>query len=408
MKARLVTGALVCLALGPSAGCSFAPRYAKPVTQTPVAFKEAGLWQPAEPRDDKARGDWWELFHDPGLNALEARVDGANQDVAAALANFHAARAVVSEARSQYFPTISTNPAVAVSKQRYAPAAANAPGVSYTGAQYALPLDASWEVDLWGRVSNTVKAASYEAEATLGDLENVRLTMHAEVATDYFQIRGLDAQIRLVDAEVTADQESLGLTQTQANTGLAAGQDVYQAMALLDLVRAQATDLGIERALLEHAIAVLLGQPASVFSLASAAGDLAPVRVPVGIPAQLLERRPDVAAAERRVAEANAQIGVARAAYFPALSLNASAGFVGSAIGDLLSVPSFVWSVGASLSQTLFDGGKRAGVTAQAWAGYQGTVANYRQTVLGAFQNVEDSLGGEHPGVLPRSRHGPA
>jgi outer membrane protein TolC len=179
-------------------------------------------------------------------------------------------------------------------------------------------------------------------------------------------------------------------------------------MALLDLVRAQATDLGIERALLEHAIAVLLGQPASVFSLASAAGDLAPVRVPVGIPAQLLERRPDVAAAERRVAEANAQIGVARAAYFPALSLNASAGFVGSAIGDLLSVPSFVWSVGASLSQTLFDGGKRAGVTAQAWAGYQGTVANYRQTVLGAFQNVEDSLGGEHPGVLPRSRHGPA
>ena len=384
--------AMVFLAVGLVAGCDFAPRYARPVIQTPAAFKESGLWRAANPRDDKVRGDWWELFHDSGLTKLEGQVDGANQNVAAALANFHAARALVSQARSQYFPTISTSPAAALSRQHYLPTAANPVAVPYTGAQYALPVDASWEVDLWGRVSNTVKAGSYEAEATLGDLGNVRLTMHAEVATDYFQIRGLDAQLGLTEAEVTASEQSLGLTEAQAKSGLASGQEVDQVAVLLSLVRAQATDLGIQRALLEHAIAVLLGQPASSFIVVAVPGDLAPVSVPAGLPSQLLERRPDVAAAERRVAVANAQIGVARAAYFPALGLDASAGFVSAAIGDLLSGPSLVWAVGASLSQTLFDGGKRAGVTAQAWALYQGTVANYRQTVLSAFQSVEDSL----------------
>jgi NodT family efflux transporter outer membrane factor (OMF) lipoprotein len=216
--------------------------------------------------------------------------------------------------------------------------------------------------------------------------------VHAEVAEDYFQIRGLDAQDRLVAIELAAAEESLGLTQVQANHGLASGQDVDQAMGLLGLVQAQLTDIDIQRALLEHAVAALVGKPSGSFTLAHVAGDLTPVSVPAGLPSQLLERRPDVAAAERRVAAANAQIGVARAAYFPALGLNASAGFASSTLGDLLSAPAFVWSVGASLSQTLFDGGKRAGVTSQAWAAYQGTVANYRQTVLRAFQSVEDSL----------------
>ncbi len=386
--------ALACLAL--FAGCSFAPKYAKPSVQTPAAFKELtpeqskeiGGWKTAEPKDDVIRGQWWEMFHEPELNAFEGQVVVSNQTVAAALANFLAARAMVKQARSQYFPTVSASPSVTRLRQ----SSVSSSPTSSTFTEYSLPFDASWELDFWGRIRNTVKANSLEAQAALADLENVRLTVQAEVAVDYFQLRVLDAQKQLLDATVLAYQESLKLTQAQYDAGLASGQDVAQAETQLNTTLAQATDLGIQRALLEHAIAMLLGQPASSFSIATDPLTAKPVAIPFGVPSQLLERRPDVAAAERRVAEANAQIGVARAAYFPTITLSGSAGYQSTSIENLFSGPGLVWSVGATMAQTLFDGGLRRAVTEQARAKYQGTVANYRQTVLTVFQEVEDNL----------------
>jgi NodT family efflux transporter outer membrane factor (OMF) lipoprotein len=295
---------------------------------------------------------------------------------------------VVKQARSQYFPTVTASPSVTRSRQ----ASQSSPSSASTFTEYALPFDASWEPDFWGRIRNTVKANSLEAQATLADLENVRLTVQAEVAVDYFQLRVLDSQKQLLDATVIAYQESLKLTQAQYGAGLASGQDVAQAETQLNTTLAQATDLGIQRAQLEHAIATLLGQPASSFSIATNSLTTKPVAIPFGVPSQLLERRPDIAAAERRVAEANAQIGVARAAYFPTITLSGSVGYQSTSLGNLVSGPSLAWAVGSTLAQTLFDGGKRQAVTQQARAIYRGTVANYRQTVLTAFQEVEDNL----------------
>ena len=393
-ETRITAVVFACMVL--FGGCSFAPKYAKPSVQTPAAFKELTPeqskemdgWKTAEPKDDMIRGQWWEMFHEPELNAFESQVVVSNQTVAAALANFLAARAVVKQARSQYFPTVSANPSVTRSRQ----SSQSSPPTSSTFTEYSLPFDASWELDFWGRIRNTVKANSLEAQATLADLENVRLTVQAEVAVDYFQLRVLDAQKQLLDATVLAYQESLKLTQAQYDAGMASGQDVAQAETQLNTTRAQATDLGIQRAQFEHAIATLLGKPASLFSISTDPLAATPIAIPFGVPSQLLERRPDVAAAERRVAEANAQIGVARAAYYPTITLSGAAGYQSASLGNLVSAQGLVWSVGATLAQTLFDGGKRKAVTEQARAIYQGTVANYRQTVLSAFQEIEDNL----------------
>ena len=336
-ETRMTVVALVCLVL--FAGCSFAPKYAKPSVQTPAAFKEltpeqfkeTDGWKTAEPKDDMIRGKWWEMFHEPELNAFESQVAVSNQTVAAALANFLAARAVVKQARSQYFPTVTASPSVTRSRQSSTQSSSSPTSSTFT--EYSLPFDASWELDFWGRIRNTVKANSLEAQATLADLENVRLTVQAEVAVDYFQLRVLDAQKQLLDATVLAYQESLKLTQAQYDAGMASGQDVAQAETQLNTTLAQATDLGIQRAQLEHAIAMLLGQPASSFSIATNPLAAKPVAIPFGVPSQLLERRPDVAAAERRVAEANAQIGVARAAYFPTITLSGSAGYQSTSAG---------------------------------------------------------------------------
>ena len=398
METRMTVVALVCLAL--FAACSFAPKYAKPAVQTPAAFKELAPeqfkvtegWKAAEPKDDVIRGQWWEMFHEPELNALEGQVAVSNQSVAAALANFLAARAVVKQARSQYFPTVTASPSVTRSRQSSVATQSSSSATPSTTTEYSLPFDASWELDFWGRIRNTVKANSFEAQATLADLENVQLTVQAEVAADYFQLRALDAQRQLLDAAVLAYERSLKLTQVQRDAGMASDQDVAQAETQLNTTRAQATDLGIQRAQLEHAIATLLGKPASSFSIATNALAAKPVAIPFGVPSQLLERRPDIAAAERRVAEANAQIGVARAAYFPTITLSGSAGYQSSSLGNLMSAQGLAWSVGATMAQTLFDAGKRKAVTEQARAKYQGTVANYRQTVLTAFQEVEDNL----------------
>ena len=380
------------------AGCSFAPKYSEPSVQTPAAFKEmtpaqaseTDGWKTAQPDDDRLRGQWWKMFDEPELNALECQVNVSNQTVAVALDNFLAARAVVKQARSQYFPTVTASPSVTESRQQINSSSSSPTSSTFT--EYSLPFDAAWEPDFWGRIRNTVRANSLEAQATLADLENVRLTIQAEVAVDYFQLRVLDAQKQLLAATVTAFQESLKLTQDQSDTGLASDQDVAQAETQLNTALAQATDLGIQRAQLEHAIATLLGQPASTFAIAPRSLTAQPIAIPFGVPSQLLERRPDIAAAERRVAEANAQIGVARAACFPTITLGAAAGYQGTSIQNLFSAPGLVWSVGATLAQTLFDGGLRKAVTEQSRALYQGTVANYRQTVLTAFQEVEDNL----------------
>ena len=395
MKAIKIVVKLACLAL--CAGCSFAPKYAEPSVQTPAAFKEmtpaqskkTDGWKTAEPKDDTLRGNWWEMFQEPELNAFESQVTVSNQTVAVALANFLAARAVVKQARSQYSPTVTVSPSVTESRQS---SPSGSPSTTSTSTEYSLPFDASWEPDLWGRIRNTVKANSLEAQATLADLENVRLTVQAEAAVDYFQIRVLDAQKQLLDATVLAYQESLKVTQAQYDGGMASGQDVAQAETQLNTTLAQTTDLGIQRALLEHAIATLLGKPASSFSIEINPLVAKPVAIPFSVPSELLERRPDIAAAERRVAEANAQIGVARAAYYPTITLSGAAGYQSTSVQNLFSGPGLVWSVGATLAQTLFDGGLRKAVTEQSQAIYQGTVANYRQTVLTAFQEVEDNL----------------
>jgi NodT family efflux transporter outer membrane factor (OMF) lipoprotein len=386
MKAAVfLSSVLVALAL--LNACNLAPSYQKPAVQTPAAFKETNGWKQAQPRDAVLKGKWWESFNDPALNQLEERVAISNQNIAAALENFMAARAVVKQARSAYYPTLGVAPSVAKARQ---PNLNSSSSTTYT--TYDLPAEASWEPDLWGSVRNTVRAAAYTAQASAATLENMRLSAQAELAVDYFSLRGQDQMIRVFDDTVRAYEESVSLTKTLYETGIDSQLDEAQAEALLETVKAQAEALAIQRAQYEHAIALLLGQPASAFSLPAATNVTVLPPVPVGLPSALLERRPDIAAAERAVAVANAQIGVARAAYYPTLSLTGSAGYESTSLSSLISPPSFFWSVGSSLSETILDFGRRKGANEQALANYRSTVAGYRQTVLTAFQQVEDNL----------------
>ena len=397
-------GLLWMLALGSLcfliSGCSFAPKYQRPAVQMPAAFKEltpqspdaTNLWKAARPNDDALRGNWWEIFTNAQLNALEEQVAVSNQNVAAAFANFLSARAIVKEARAQLFPTLTANPAV--TRSRFS-ANQSSTGSSSSGAtlsDYSLPLDASWQPDLWGRIRNTVKGNAFEAQATAADLENTRLAAQAELAVDFFELRAQDASKQLFDDAVRAFRESLDLTKVRFQTGIASDQDVAQAEIQLQTAEAQATNLGILRAQLEHAIALLIGKPASTFSIPVEPLSTSPPAAPVGVPSELLERRPDIAAAERRVAEANARIGVAKAAYYPNVTLSASGAFESASISSLLNWSSRAWSVGAGLAETIFDAGQRKATVEQSRADYDNTVAKYRQTVLTAFQQVEDSL----------------
>jgi len=333
------------------------------------------------------------------LNELEEKATSSNQEIAAAAANFLAARALVREARSQYFPTVSANPSIVYSRpnpgqygglQSGSSSASGLTVKSFT--DYSLPFDASWEPDFWGRVRNTVKANVYAAQASDADLENVRLTDQAELAVDYYELRAQDSLKEVLDSTVIAYQETLELTTSQYKAGLSNEEVVAQAEAQLKAAQAQDTNLGILRAQYEHAIAVLIGQPASTFFLGASALAANPPAIPVGIPSELLERRPDVAAAERSVAQANAEIGVAKAAYYPTILLSASGGFGASSITDWFTWPSRFWSVGSSLAETIFDAGLRKATVQQYRAAYDQNVANYQQTVLTAFQQVEDNL----------------
>jgi NodT family efflux transporter outer membrane factor (OMF) lipoprotein len=379
-------------------GCDKAPKYVKPSVATapaykeltPDTFKETNDWRFARPNDGVIRGKWWEMFNDPQLNSLEEQLNTANQNIALADANFRVARALVKESRSQYFPTVTTSPSITVSRQSGATSSNFSAGRRQT--VYTLPFDATWEPDFWGRIRNSVVASASEAQATAADLQNVRLSVEAELAFDYYQLRSLDTEKRLLDTTIAAYQQQLELTRVRFQTGIASDEDVAQAETQLKTTEAQATDLGIARAQFEHAVAVLTGQPASTFSLPVAPSDAQPPAIPVGLPSQLLERRPDIAAAERRVAESNAEIGVTKAAFFPSLTLGATAGLESTSIASWFTWPARFFSLGPTLSQTLFDKGRRKAATEVARAQYEGTVASYRQTVLTAFQEVEDNL----------------
>jgi len=397
------------------AGCTVGPKYHTPTAETPAAYKEltpadyknTDGWKVAQPKDDALRGKWWEIFNDPQLNALEEKVNVSNQNIAAAAASFFAARALVKEARSQLFPRVTTNPAITVQRPSATLSSGKAGGSSNSGSgsgtgstsssagtftDYTLPFDATWQPDLFGRIRNTIRSAAYGAQASAADLENTRLTVQADVAADYFQLRGQDALKQLLDSTVVAFQQTLDLTRALYGTGIDSDEAVAQAETQLEATQAQDAALGVLRAQFEHAIAMLTGQPASTFSIPIEPLASSPPAIPLGVPSQLLERRPDIAEAERLVAQANAQIGIAKAAYFPTVTLSAAAGLESTSIASWFTWPSRFFSIGPAAAETLFDAGLRRATVEQFRAQYDQTVANYRQTVLTAFQQVEDNL----------------
>jgi NodT family efflux transporter outer membrane factor (OMF) lipoprotein len=386
---RLTLVSLVLLGLG---GCTVGPRYAKPVAPAPPEYKELPPnWKTAQPNDQMAKGKWWEVFQEPQLNALEEQINVSNQTLKAAQAQFEQARAIVRINRSELYPNVTAG--LNASRNHLSQNRPNGSLVTtntYTDLQ--LPVDASYEVDVWGRVRRTVEQARANAQASAADLESVSLSLHAELATDYFQLRTLDADEQLLTSTVAAYEKALELTQNRYTGGVASQVDVAQAQTQLETTLAQAIDVGVQRAQFEHAIAVLIGQPAPTFKLAASPLANTPPVVPVGLPSDLLERRPDIAGNERRMAAANAQIGIAKAAYYPAITLSASGGFESTSITNWFNGPSGFIVGGASALVTVFDAGRRRAVTDQAESVYDQSVANYQETVLGAFQEVEDSL----------------
>jgi NodT family efflux transporter outer membrane factor (OMF) lipoprotein len=393
------------------AGCNFAPKDSPPSTPAPAAFKEAAgagaqvRWEPARPRDDATRTKWWRLYGDPVLDDLEEQVLVSNQTLKGDEAAYRQARALVREARSALFPTVSTSPSYTAYRSSQtlggssatAGAAASGAGTGAGGSggrgqTYSLPVEASYEPDLWGAIRNNLAVNADNAQASAGVLAAARLSIQAQLAQDYFQVRALDEQRRILDATAASYRQDLTLTRELFRDGIDSNEDVAQAQAQMDTAIAQATDLETSRAEYEHAIAVLAGEAPAGFSLAVAAFSAVPPLVPVALPSELLQRRPDIAMAERGVAAANAEIGVTRAAYFPTLTLSATGGFESSHFSQWLTWPSRFWSLGPQLSETLLDFGYRRGENEHAWAAYDQAVANYRQTVLSAFETVEDNL----------------
>ncbi len=378
-----------------SSGCMVGPKYQRPTAPAPTAYKEpppAG-WKEAQPNDGMLRGKWWELYGDAQLNALEEQVNISNQNVRMAEAQYREAKDAVRIARSALFPTVSAAPSIITTRT---PSQVTGSVSSGTGGGphgfYSLPLDLSYTADLWGSIRRTIAASADNAQVSAADLENARLTYQADLASDYFQLHGLDGDAELLTSAVKSYEEFLVLTRNRYAGGIASLGDVAQAQTQLETTRAQLVDLGVQRAQFEHAIAILIGKAPSGFSIPPATLQTPPPPVPVGLPTALLERRPDIAGAERQVAAANEQIGVAKAAFYPTLTLTASAGLESADFLKWFTWPSRFWSVGPQLAETLFDAGKRRAQVSQAEAAYDVTVANYRQTVLTAFQQVEDNL----------------
>jgi NodT family efflux transporter outer membrane factor (OMF) lipoprotein len=390
-------------------GCMVGPKYVKPSVPMTPAFKEAGPdtnpdansnaskesvnWQVAQPADAAQRGDWWTIFGDAELNVLEPQVAENNQNLKAADARFREARALIRFNHASLFPTVGVAPFAGGARESSNQPYFNVNTHNGSGVGVIeLPVDLNYEIDVWGRVRRTVSAAREEAQASAGDRQTVMLSLQAELAVDYFEARSADAQEKLLNDTVTAYEEAYRITRNRFEGGVSPKSDVDQAETQLEAAKVQARDITLQRALFEHAIAILLGKPPASFSLPDAPLDARPPAIPPGLPSDLLERRPDIAAAERRVAEANDRIGIARAAFYPTISLNGTVGFEGSSFANLFNPASFLWSIGPTLSQTVFDAGRRAAVSEQANASYDETVANYRQTTLTAFQQVEDNL----------------
>jgi NodT family efflux transporter outer membrane factor (OMF) lipoprotein len=382
------------------AGCSVGPKYVKPTVPTtatykeeaPASFKESDQWQPAHPGDQTSRGNWWEIFGDAELNKLEEQIAASNQTLKVAEARFREARAAIRFNRAAQFPTISTAPSASyVKSSDFSPNFPSKIQQSSKG-DFVLPFDLSYELDLWGRVRRSVAAAREEVQATAADYETAKLSLEAELALDYFELRSADAQKQLLDDTVQAYTNNVQLTLNRFKGGVAPRADVAQAQTQLDTTRVQDTDVSVQRAQFEHAIAILIGKPPADFSLAAAPLNNQPPSTPIGLPSELLQRRPDISAAERRVAEANQQIGIARAAYFPTVTLGGTAGFAGSQASNWFGWPSGFWAVGPALAQTLFDAGRRRASSESARANYDAAVATYRQTSLTAFQEVEDNV----------------
>jgi len=397
MEARVrkrIAGSICGLSVLVLAGCTVGPNYKRPAAEVPPAYKEVGDWKTAQPNDQNLPGNWWEIFNDEQLNALEAQVNVSNQNLKAAEAQYTQARALLRYQRADLFPTVTVDPLATRNKF-----AANRPphspqfsGVTFTDLQ--IPFELSYQVDIWGRVRRTVESYRAQAQLSAADLAGVNLSMHAQLALDYFEARTLDAQEQLLNSTVTQYEQALELIENRFAGGLASDLEVQQARTQLETTRAQAIDVGVARAQFEHAVAVLIGKPPASFSLAPLPLTAPPPPIPLGLPSDLLERRPDIAAAERNMASANAQIGVAKAAYYPLVNLGAAGGFESGSITTLISGPSILWSAGPSAALTLFDVGRRRAASDQAIAFYDQAVANYRQTVLTGFQQVEDNIAG--------------
>ncbi|MGA7852072.1 MAG: efflux transporter outer membrane subunit [Candidatus Acidiferrales bacterium] len=375
------------------AGCTVGPNYVRPTAEVPTAYKELPSdWKPAQPSDAITKGKWWEIYQDAQLNSLEEQIDVSNQTLKAEQEQFAEARAALRISRSNLFPTVGTDPSVTRTHLSPNQPLYNAATESKDYNTFTIPVDVSYEADLWGRVRRTVEASRSEAQATAADLANVSLSLHAELASDYFQLRGLDAQKQLLDSTVDSYEKALQLTESRYHGGLASAVDVAQAQTILETTRAESVDVEVQRAAYEHAIAVLVGKPAAEFTIAPIPLTTPPPVIPAGLPSDLLERRPDISAAERRVQEQNAQIGVARAAYFPLVTLSGAGGFESAVFTTLIQGPSGFWMLGGDAAETIFDAGRRHGVSDQAKSAWNQSVDNYRQTVLTAFQEVEDNL----------------
>ena len=377
------------------AGCSFAPIYETPKTDVADSYKEIGPWRNATPSDQLERGDWWRDYHDAALDDLEAKVDTANPDLAVAADRYDQARAYLAQTGSAQFPEIDAGGLATRNRQSDHRALRSATQPSYY-ADNIVGASLGYELDLWGRVRNTIAVGKATTQAASADLASVRLSLHAELADDYIILRGLDAQEKLLVDTVNAYERAVKLTQNRFEGGAASGLDVARAQNQLDNARAQTTDVRAQRALYEHAIASLVGESAAKFSLPPNVVELPLPSIPVALPSTLLERRPDIAAAERRAAAANAQIGVARAAFFPSISLTATGGFENTGHADWLTAPNGFWSIGPRFSFALFDAGKRRAVSAQAEAAFNEAADRYRSTTLAAFRQVEDNLSQLH------------
>ena len=387
--ARAFLATIVVLQL---AGCTVGPKYHPPVFQAPPAYKEAGDWKPAQPNDQNLGGSWWTIFQDPQLDALEAQVNVSNQNLRAAEAQYRQARAALRYSRADYYPTVTAAPSATRERTsgRRPPPTSVFDGITYN--DFVLPFSVAYQADVWGRVRKNVESYREQAQASAADLATVNLSMQADLAVDYFQARSLDAEEQLLNSTVKQYEQALELNENRFQGGIASEVEVEQAKTQLQTTRAIAIDVGVARAQYEHAVAILIGKPPAEFSLPPLPLTAPPPHVPISIPSELLERRPDIAAAERRVAAANAQIGVAKSAYYPLVNLSASGGFESSAITTLLNGPSGLWSIGLSAVGTVFDVGRRRALNDQARAAYDFQVAVYRENVLTGFQQVEDNL----------------